>query len=217
MLKNGYIFDLDGTLVDSYPEIEGAFKSALNEIGEPQPDRDRLSPLMGQSMSRVLKTLFPHWSSTQTEAFRDLFFDTYDKVCQLSKPYDGADAVVKYLGDDCVIVTNKPRQWAERLLNELGWGDIKLISPAPALPPKPSPAMMRNAASRLCGSNGARKVIAVGDAEVDRISACRAQLPYYQVAWSSHKGRCDGVVANWHEFLLQVRSDGGVGDVYLGS
>ncbi len=217
MFKRGYIFDLDGTLVNSYPEIHRAFDVALVETGESSVPESRLAPLVGTSMSAVLDKLFPDWSDEQRDTFRQTFGDAYDSFCDQSAAFEGADRVLDALQGRYVIVSNKPQVWAERLVASLGWKPLALICPGSTLARKPSPDMLIEGARRLRNEGDVESILTIGDSIVDQLAAERASLPFLQVAWSYHKTMCDGVVTTWTEFLSEIDTQAGGSNVYLGA
>jgi len=217
MLNRGYIFDLDGTLVNSYPEIYRAFEMALSGIGEPSLSKSRLAPLIGTSMSVVIDELFPEWSNEKRDTFRQKFGELYDAVCDQSQAFEGAGEMLRFLEGRYVIVSNKPRGWSERLVTALGWKPLALICPGPTMARKPSPDMLFEGVRRLRESFDAETVVTIGDSIADQMAAERANLTFFQVAWSYHKTICDGVVSGWADFLREMQADTGGRDVYLGA
>ena len=217
MFKRGYIFDLDGTLVNSYPEIHKAFALALAETGEPPIPESRLAPLVGTSMSTVLDELFPDWLDEQRGTFRQTFGDAYDSFCHQSLPFEGAGRVLDALQGRYVIVSNKPRLWSERLVTALGWQPLALICPGATLARKPSPDMLIEGGRCLRNAGNVETILTIGDSLVDQLAAKRANLPFFQVAWSYHRTMCDGVVTTWAEFLSEIDTHAGGSNVYLGA
>ena len=116
-----------------------------------------------------------------------------------------------------MIVSNKPRAWAEVILKERGWVETPLICPGPFMQRKPSPDMLNRAQMELRRGRGAQRVVAIGDTIVDLEAARRAKIPFVGVAWSVgfEKRR---TIENWQTFLRCIRANGVGGlNVYLGS
>ena len=214
MRSAGYIFDLDGTLVDSYPEIRNAFNNALGVVDCAPLDEEVLRPLIGTSMSDVIKKCFPAWNEAIITRFRAAFGNRYEACCHLSLPYEGATDLLTFLGDDFRIVTNKPRAWSERLLSELRWPLDKLICPSEEMPRKPSPAMLKEAVRQLLARDRCERIVSIGDSVVDQLAAERADLPFLKVSWSAQTLVCDHVVESWRTFLRQIEMED---NVLLGS
>ena len=204
MFEPGYIFDLAGTLVDSYPEIIEAFEGAVRKVGEPIPERVLMIPLIGTSMTRVVMTLFPHWTDADRTTFRHAFWSLYDKICHRSQPFEGAGQLLDRLAGRYVIVSNKPQVWADKLVTTLGWEPIALICPNETRKRKPSADMLFEGVELLRHRGAHQRIMTVGDSDTDRLAAERAGLPFYQVAWSTHRTSCDGVITSWMQFLDTV-------------
>ena len=217
MRSTGYIFDLDGTLVDSYPEIQIAFNNALSAVDCPHVGEEVLKPLIGTSMSHVIKTCFPAWDSALTNRFRKAFGSQYEDRCHLSLPYEGANELLAFLGDDYRIVTNKPREWSERLLSELQWPLDRLICPSEEMPRKPSPLMLREAVRQLLVLGRRDSFVSIGDSVVDQLAAERAGLQFLKVSWGAQKLHCNRAVESWRTFLRHIEIEDMEDDVLLGS
>ena len=214
-----YIFDLDGTLVDSYPQIYEAFVASLKRVKATLPSSGELCEHLsaGGSMSDILRSLFPHWCTDQRLRFRQCFGEIYPTLLSETQIFPGADDVLSTLAGRCMIVSNKPQAWGEVILKDQGWGDTPLICPGPTMQRKPAPDMLNRAKDELRKGRESQRVVAIGDTMVDLEAACRADIPFLGVAWSSvFKTR--QAIEDWHTFLTCIRH-GGVGglDVYLGS
>ncbi|NLG55946.1 MAG: HAD-IA family hydrolase [Rhodococcus sp.] len=59
------LFDLDGTLTDSAPGIIECFRSALNDLGLPEPTAQQLEIVVGPPMLDTMKTLLPDENSAR--------------------------------------------------------------------------------------------------------------------------------------------------------
>ena len=207
-----YIFDLDGTLVDSYSEICGAFCAALESVGSPAPAPKTLTQSMGTSMSSTVKRLFPHWSNSQTALFRQAFGHAYSERFLRSKPYIGASEVLGRCSERCVIVTNKDERWARPLIEHLGWGDIALMCPAESTDRKPSPKMISAAKAQLVERHGDKRLVSVGDTPSDQAASLAAGVPFMGVGWTPHDLGAAKLLTHWSTFKAQVEADvhGGV-------
>ena len=72
-----YIFDLDGTLIDSFEDIFHALSESAQTIGEDPPDRDALHMLMQCRLDEIILKLFP-MASEKHQAIKSNFIGIYD-------------------------------------------------------------------------------------------------------------------------------------------
>ena len=118
------IFDLDGTLVDSAPDIASSMGHALRHVC-----RSALSPAQIRSCigngahCLVHRSLTGDVNGVADDAAKAYFFDHYkNNVCRHSTPYTGVIETLHALQNDGYLlacVTNKSSQFAEPLLTHL--------------------------------------------------------------------------------------------------
>lgn len=119
------IFDLDGTLVDSAPDICTALGLTLRERGLPAPDVATTRRLVGEGQ-RVLIERALLWAGgdvAQLEEFLPRFRAHYSEhLCEKTVMYPGVEQVLAALPRPRAVATNKPGAWARRLIESLGLG-----------------------------------------------------------------------------------------------
>jgi N-acetyl-D-muramate 6-phosphate phosphatase len=173
----GVLFDLDGTLLDTAPDMHGALTRLMEEHGrEPLPYRavrDHVS-----HGSRALVQLgFPDVDETASERLKQRFLDIYaDNLCHSTSLFPGMEdtlAAMESRGLRLGVVTNKPGWLTMPLMDALGLTPrFATIVSGDTLPErKPSPEPMRYAARQARGEP--REFVYIGDAERD-IAAGRA-------------------------------------------
>jgi phosphoglycolate phosphatase len=119
------LFDLDGTLVDTAPDMAGALNSLREERGLEALPYERLRPNVSRGSTGLIGVGF---GATPGEAERaqmiERFLALYDaRVCEESKLFEGMAAILDWIearGAPWGIVTNKPEWLARPLLTELG-------------------------------------------------------------------------------------------------
>jgi phosphoglycolate phosphatase len=155
--KTVLIFDLDGTLVDSVPDLATAVNLALQDLGRATFDEDTIRHWVGNGakmlMERALSgdtQIDPNLSPTLNAQALDTFFTHYrEHVCEQTKAYpDVSDglAQLKQAGYTLAIVTNKPYEFVPKIIEVMGWqGLFEMVLGGDSLPvkkPDPSPLLM---------------------------------------------------------------------------
>jgi phosphoglycolate phosphatase len=119
------LFDLDGTLVDTAPDMAGALNRLREEHGlEPLP-YERLRPYVSRGSNGLIGVGFGAAPSDAERArMIERFLAIYDaRLCEESKLFDGMPGALEWIegrGAPWGIVTNKPEWLARPLLTQLG-------------------------------------------------------------------------------------------------
>ncbi len=162
------IFDLDGTLVDSAPDIARAVATTLREAGVEPPPVDAVKAMVGDG-ARVLidRALAAAGAQRDQDRLLARFLEHYrDGLCVDSRLYDGvteALASLKAQGFKIGVITNKPGDLARGLLATLGIAGFfqTVIGDGDGFPRKPDPAAARSL-MESAGASAATTVV-VGD------------------------------------------------------
>ena len=185
------VFDLDGTLVDSLPDIAAALNVALVSAGLGRVDEAAVRNMIGngsevlvaRAVAAVLADTAPPALCDSTHA---AFITAYDEVpCRDTRLYPGAREVLDDLAAHGVaigICTNKPQQITTHVLEQLGIADLfgSVVGGQAALPLKPAPDMLRRVLTEL-GAKADGSVM-VGDSGADARAAQAAGLPVILLA-----------------------------------
>ncbi|MEO0500580.1 MAG: HAD family hydrolase, partial [Pseudomonadota bacterium] len=121
------VFDLDGTLVDTAPDLAEAMNAVLMHFGRPRVDVDAVRDMVGHGARRTIEkglALTGGGDADMIEAGLPLFLDHYAaNICVHSRPWDGVEAVLDELALQATlaICTNKPERLAVDLVGALGW------------------------------------------------------------------------------------------------
>lgn len=125
-----FVFDLDGTLIDSAEDIAAAANAVLIEAGgTPLPNGDVLR-MIGGGAPKLLERTFgaAHIPLTNPEGILDRFLSHYHSGSRTkTRPYPGVTGLLRRLkraGHPLAICTNKPSQATHTILQRLGWNRI---------------------------------------------------------------------------------------------
>lgn len=173
------LFDLDGTLVDSAPDIHAGVTALLAEEGVALLPFATVRGFIGGGVP-VLMTRVIGATGMPPDRHADLcarFITRYEHdPGGLTRPYDGVEAALDALAHlPLGLCTNKPEGPTRALLAHLGWsGRFAVIVGGDTLPRrKPDPAPLFEAIARIGGG----PVVFVGDSEVDAATAHGAGVP----------------------------------------
>lgn len=195
------LFDLDGTLVDSAPDLSAAIDQMLRALSRPSVGEDRVREWVGNGAAilvrRALAGTFDYEKDTTSDelTFRqalDLFFTAYaDLNGQQARVYDGVEIWLRALkGNGCRlgVVTNKPHAFTGPLLQRMGldhWFEVSVSGDT--LPQrKPDPAPLFHAMSKLGGTP--ETTLMVGDSINDIKAARNAGMPVVAVRYGYNYG-----------------------------
>jgi phosphoglycolate phosphatase len=178
------IFDLDGTLVDSAPDIHAAVNLTLAEEGKEALTLPQVVSFIGNGVPVLIERVM-HARGEPPDAARhkdlhDRFMRHYNAdPATLSTLYPGAEAALRGLvaaGWKVGLCTNKPQGPSREILQSFGvLGLFAIVIGGDSLPvKKPDPAPLRAAAAPFAGG----PVVYVGDSEVDAATAVAAGLPF---------------------------------------
>lgn len=184
---NGYIlaFDLDGTLVDSAPDIIGALNKVLQEQGVKPYHLDDARPLIGRGAMELLRRAFAlagaPLAAEQEKPLLERMLVLYERhISDLTRAYPGMEAALDTLsarGARFCVCTNKHNYLAVELLSRMGLsGRFGAIRGADVVPNrKPSPDHVIAAVNAMDGDM--KRVIMIGDSETDHATARNARIP----------------------------------------
>ena len=178
-----YLFDMDGTLLDTLDDLTAAVNHTLAQYGYPQRTREEVRRGLGSGAVRLMAAMLPQGEDTPDFAaiMRDYKAWYQAHTCVETRPYPGIPELLDALrrqGCKVAIVSNKPHGAACALAARFFPG-IPTFGESPETPRKPAPDMVRHALAAL----NAESAVYIGDSEVDVETARNAGLPMIGVAW----------------------------------
>lgn len=115
------LFDLDGTLVDSYAALSEAVNFARREHGLDELEEGRIRDFVGDGLEKLLQRAFGH--DDVPESVRQAFESRYDEICcRESRILDDVEATLERLsalGVVMAVCTNKPTFFSRKILDFL--------------------------------------------------------------------------------------------------
>lgn len=184
-------FDLDGTLVDSAPDIGHALNSALQLAGLPGFDRSRAREWIGDGpdvlIDRALAALGGRHAASASRADLRKAFDAATLAAPLvyGSVFDGIPAMLEQLASHgpLLVVTNKPTLLARAVLDAAGLLPCfaAVYGADEARLRKPAPVLLEQAAHDFAVP--LRQLLMVGDAPSDMRAAAAAGAPAVLVGW----------------------------------
>jgi phosphoglycolate phosphatase len=176
------IFDLDGTLVDSAPDIAWALGAALTEAGVAPPPLDEMKAMVGDGARPLVeRALERAGASRDVDALLARYLEHYrDHLCVDSRIYPGILNTLDQLrraGVRSAVVTNKPGTLARGLLDQLGLTPLftAIVGDGDGFPRKPDPGAARAVIERAGGSASGTAVIGDGLADLRMARAAGAR------------------------------------------
>lgn len=175
-------FDLDGTLVDTAPDLVRALNEAVVPLGFAPVPLDAVRAMVGRGARALIERAFerdgrPAPDAALVDERLAVFLDAYRAdIARHSRPFDGVEAALDTLagaGARLSVCTNKPTHLAIPLLEALGLHDRfeRVIGPEHAPSKKPDPSHLITA----FGGDAAGPASAlVGDSEPDALAALNA-------------------------------------------
>jgi phosphoglycolate phosphatase len=182
------VFDLDGTLADTAPDLAASLNHSLNALGRPSIAPEAVRGLIGHGARALLRKGLLATGGV-SEALMDdgfaIFLDHYRAhIAVGSRPYPGVETALDRLAADGValaVCTNKLESLTLSLLDAFDWsgrfdavvgGDTMSVG-------KPDPAPLHEASARAGGGRAAL----VGDSITDAETARAARVPFVAVSF----------------------------------
>lgn len=182
------VFDLDGTLADTAPDLAAALNHTLQALGRAAINPEAVRQLIGQGARALLRRGLAA-TGDAPEALVDqgfpIFIERYStNICEATAAYPGLETALEALctqGLALAICTNKPERLTHQLISALGWqrrfnsivgGDTLSVR-------KPDPTPLLEAIART----GGRRAVFVGDSITDADTAKAAGIPFVAVSF----------------------------------
>ena len=182
------VFDLDGTLADTAPDLTTALNHALGELGRPPIPAEEVRHMVGHGARALLKRGLAETgeaSEALVERGFPLFLAYYEAhIADGTRPFAGAEAALDELagiGVNLAICTNKLEALSRRLIAALGWtARFPVVIGGDTLTyrkPHPAPLIV------AIDESGGGPAMFVGDSITDTLTARDANVPCIAVTF----------------------------------
>mgnify|MGYP000142865969 CR=1 FL=1 len=182
-----YVFDLDGTLLDTLRDLAASCNYALGCAGMPERSIDEVRMFVGNGVKKLMERAIPEGlDNPRFEETYETFRKHYLVHClDTTKPYLGINDLLREMkirGINMAVVSNKFYE-ATHDLCQYFFGDYinVAIGESEVIRKKPAPDTVVEALKQLGVS--AENAVYVGDSDVDVSTAKNAHIPCISVLW----------------------------------
>jgi phosphoglycolate phosphatase len=181
------LFDLDGTLVDTAPDLMDAHNHVMKKFGHKEKKLSDIKSLAGKGAWVMMQRAFRQEikdEKIKKEMMKE-FIDFYSQnIDRGSKPINGVMEFLKWAKTKNIsmaVCTNKQERLAVDLLKKLRMYEyFEYVAGSDTFPfNKPDPRHLTDVVEIIQGD--LKKTIMVGDSEVDGMSAENAKIPFVLV------------------------------------
>lgn len=219
-LFDAVLFDLDGTLIDTAPEIGEALNLCLVQLGFPRVDALKLRAWIGMGTRNLICEALAERQGPdgpiQVDSVMPLFSRHYRGLAgKLSRPYPGALETLAALharGVPMGLVSNKEGEFARQLLraHRIDYAFSVRVFGDTLEAKKPSPLTLHHCTRALLTTPP--RTLLVGDSEIDVLTARNADVPVWVVGYGyrkkphAHELCADRVIDSLVDVLPALRS-----------
>ncbi len=213
-----FLFDLDGTLIDSTSDIALSVNLAFARMSLPAIRPDRIASFVGDGVRKLIERSLREAIGINArdpllhDAMRCYLEEYEQHLLDSTRLYPGVrDALDRIRWARLAVVTNKPERFARRILDALGVGNrfCVILGGDSTAVGKPDPAPLR-LAMELCDATPADTVM-VGDSSVDIRAGRAAGVVTCGIAYEKaveeklQAAECDFMIHEMGELLLHFR------------
>ena len=182
-----YVFDLDGTLLDTLRDLTASVNHALRWAGMPERTIEEVRWFVGNGVKKLMERAVPE--GTDNPRFAEVYQEFRDHYLHhgldTTEPYPGIMEMLRALKDEgkqIAVVSNKFYKATEELCSHFFAGLVDVaIGEREDIRKKPAPDTVEEALRRL--KAGCSHAVYVGDSDVDIQTAMNSGLPCISVLW----------------------------------
>ncbi len=181
------LFDLDGTLVNTAPDLMDAHNHVMKKFGHETKKLEDIKSLAGKGAWVMMQRSFKKEVNDEElkKAMTKEFINYYSKnIANHSKPIKGLEEFLEWAKSKKIsmaVCTNKQEKLAKDLLEKLNLSDyFEYVAGSDTFAfNKPDPRHLTDVVEIIGGD--LKKTIMVGDSEVDEKAAANAKIPFVLV------------------------------------
>lgn len=182
----GFIFDLDGTLLNSLEDLKNSLNTVLKQYDLPEHDSEKYKKFVGNGMEVLVDRAIPNNHPQRAEILNDFLKEYGKRYYEKSRPYDGIMEMLETLNNKAIpisICTNKKQEYTDEIIKRF-FGDIDFIEVVgdkfDGLN-KPNAFYPLKIAKKM--KLEAKDLYFVGDSDVDMKTAHNAKMDGIGVSW----------------------------------
>ena len=197
------LFDLDGTLVDTAPDLINAHNHVMKKFGYPTKTIDELKNAVGKGAKAMMAKAHGEWKWFDEKIknqMSDEFLSFYGKnILNKSKLINGVKKFLVWCKEENIsmaVCTNKTEHLAVDLLKKIGIYDyFEYVAGFNSFDYcKPDPRHLTSVVEILDGD--VKKTIMIGDSETDANAAKAAEIPMILLKYGYTEKRSDEIYHN---------------------
>ena len=201
MDKQLLIFDFDGTLIDSVPDLADATNAMLTTLGKtPYPlgsirnwvgNGSRM--LVERALVGKIEVLEGELAKEAVDHAEQVFFDAYKNISgSKTVAYPDVDSGLRKLqaaGYELALVTNKPIRFVPKILQSFGWQDIfsEVLGGDSLSSKKPDPAPLLHVCEAL--NVTPEQAVMIGDSRNDILAGQNANMDTLALSYGYNYGQ----------------------------
>lgn len=201
MDKQLLIFDFDGTLIDSVPDLADATNAMLTTLGKAPYPIETIRNWVGNGSKMLveralvgkIEVLEGELTQEETDHAEQVFFDAYKNISgNKIVAYPDVDSGLKKLkaaGFKLALVTNKPIRFVPKILESFGWQDLfSEVLGGDSLPvKKPDPAPLLHVCEAL--NVTPEQAVMIGDSRNDILAGKNANMDTLGLSYGYNYGQ----------------------------
>ncbi len=206
---HAFIFDLDGTLVESLPGIAKALNTALAEHQLPGYTQQEVVPFIGDGSYALCQKAAPQQPAEQIRSIEASFKTHYTRFWRDgTSPFEGIPDLLQRLQQENIpiaILSNKPDAFTKEIVATLFpfITFTSVMGQTPLIAKKPDPAGVYEIKKDFPASS---TIYLVGDSSVDLATAQRANIRSIAVTWGYEDSSALEGACHTCETIPQLRS-----------
>ncbi len=189
-MKKLYIFDLDGTLLDTVADLGNSCNHVLSQAGYPTHPQDAYYKFVGNGIAKLIERALPADACTaeNVEKLLPPFRSYYNlHMADDTKPYRGVCELLADIQDRGALIavaSNKYQAATENLVKKY-FPEIKfaaIFGQRDNVPVKPDPAIVRDIMN-VAEITKETDIVYIGDSLVDMQTAKNSSVEFVAVTW----------------------------------